>query len=160
METPDRIVRSVEINAAPDRVWRALTDHAEFGTWFRVNLEGPFVVGEFATGRITYPGYEHLMMEVLVRTIEPMRRFAFEWRPYAIDPAHDYSKEPRTLVEFHVEKVSGGVRVTVTESGFSRIPALRRDEAFRMNDGGWAEQVKNIRAHVEANANTTKPADC
>jgi uncharacterized protein YndB with AHSA1/START domain len=145
----DRIHKQIQLNAPVDRVWRALTDHREFGQWFRVILESPFIVGKVTRGRITYPGYEHLVMEVVVKTIEPQRIFSFTWHPYAVDPAVDYSKEKPTLVEFRLEPRSGGTLLTVTESGFDAIPAVRRDEAFRMNSGGWEQQVENIKAHVE-----------
>jgi uncharacterized protein YndB with AHSA1/START domain len=146
--TTDRIERSVEIKASPARVWQALTDYREFSEWFRVKLEGPFVPGKTVRGRITYPGYEHLIMEASVRTMEPERRFAFEWHPYAVDGKKDYSKEPPTLVEFTLRKTPTGTLLTVTESGFDALPADRRDEAFRMNSGGWTEQVKNIETYV------------
>ncbi|MBM4113943.1 MAG: vanillate O-demethylase oxidoreductase VanB [Phycisphaerae bacterium] len=146
----DRIERSVDIKASVDRVWKALTDHREFSQWFRVNLEGPFVPGRTTKGRIACPGYEHLVMEVEVVAIEPMRLFSYRWHPYAIDSAVDYSKEPPTLVEFRLEPTRDGCRLQVTESGFDRIPASRRDEAFRMNSGGWTEQVQNIAKHAQA----------
>ncbi len=149
--TSDRIEKQIEIKASLSRVWRAVTDYREFGEWFRVNLEGPFIVGEVARGQITYPGYEHVTMEVIVEAIEPEHRFAFLWRPYAIDLTVDYSAEPRTLVEFALETTSTGTLVRVVESGFDSIPAHRRDEAFRMNDGGWAAQVRNVQNHVQAN---------
>ena len=139
---------SIELNATPERVWRALTDFKEFGSWFGVNLEGPFVLGKMARGRITYPGYEHLIMEVVVQRMEPERRFSFHWHPYAVDPKVDYSKETPTLVEFMLEPTKSGTRLTVVESGFDAIPAARRAEAFRMNSSGWAEQMKNIEKHV------------
>ena len=139
----DRIEKTIELKASPERVWRALTDYKEFGAWFRANLEGPFVPGKSTRGRITYPGYEHLVMEVAVVKMEPERLFSFHWHPYAIDPKVDYSKEPPTLVEFTLEKTATGTLLKVTESGFDAIPAARRDEAFRMNDGGWTEQMKN-----------------
>jgi len=144
----DRIEKRIELKASPARVWRALTDYREFGEWFRVNLEGPFVPGRVARGRITYPGYEHLVMEVTVVTMEPERLFSMRWHPYAVDPKVDYSKETPTLVEFRLEKMTSGTLLLVTESGFDSIPAARRDEAFRMNSGGWTEQLKNIEAHV------------
>jgi uncharacterized protein YndB with AHSA1/START domain len=144
----DRIEKTIELNAPPARVWRALTDHREFGAWFRVNLEAPFVPGKSTQGKITYPGYEHLIMEVLVQKMEPERLFSFQWHPYAVDPTVDYSKEPPTLVEFTLEKTAAGTRLVVTESGFDSIPAARREEAFRMNSGGWAEQLKNIETYV------------
>lgn len=144
----DRIEKRIELDAPPARVWRALTDYREFGAWFRVNLEAPFAAGKSTRGRITYPGYEHLIMEVVVQKIEPERLFSFHWHPYAVDPKVDYSKEPPTLVEFKLEKAAGGTLLIVTESGFDSIPAARRDEAFRMNSGGWTEQLKNIETHV------------
>ena len=147
--TTDRIVKTIDLKAAPTRVWRALTDHREFGHWFRVNLESPFVPGQTTRGRITHPGYEHVVMEVVVQRMDAERLFSYHWHPYAVDPKMDYSKEPPTLVEFRLEKTADGTRLTVTESGFDAIPAHRRDEAFRMNSGGWDAQVKNIRAHVE-----------
>ena len=147
----DRIEKQIELKAPLARVWRALTDHKEFGEWFRVSLEAPFVPGETTRGNITYPGYEHLVMEVVVQKMEPERLFSFHWHPAAVDPNVDYSKEPSTLVEFKLERVGSGTLLLVTESGFDAIPAGRRDEAFRMNDDGWTEQVKNIEAYVTKN---------
>jgi uncharacterized protein YndB with AHSA1/START domain len=146
----DRIEKIIDLNAPIERVWRAVSDHKEFGTWFRVELEAPFVVGQEATGRITYPGYEHLTWKAKVVAIEPLRRFAFTWPPYGIDPDVDYSKEEPTLVEFLLEPNGAGTRLTIIESGFDKVPAHRREEAFRMNDGGWTQQAQNIKAHVES----------
>lgn len=148
-DSNDRIERSVELKAPVDRVWRALTDHEEFGEWFRVKLEGPFVSGQPAKGRITWPGYEHLRWEAVVQRMEPERLFSFTWHPYAVDPSVDYSKEEPTLVEFRLQPTaSGGTLLTVTESGFSKVPASRREEAFLRDSNGWAQQMKNIEAHV------------
>lgn len=144
----DRIEKRIELNAPPARVWRALTDHEEFGEWFRVKLESPFVPGQSTRGRITYPGYEHVIMEVVVQRMEAERLFSFHWHPYAVDPKVDYSTELPTLVEFTLEKTAAGTLLVVTESGFDSIPAARRDEAFRMNSGGWTEQLKNIETYV------------
>ena len=146
----DRIEKRIELNAPVARVWRALTDHREFGQWFRVNLESPFVPGKSTTGRITYPGYEHATMTVVVQKMEPERLFSFTWHPYAVDPKTDFSKESPTLVEFTLAKHGAGTLLVVTESGFDALPAHRRDEAFRMNDGGWAEQMQNIANYVAA----------
>lgn len=153
--TTDRIEKEVEIKAPVSRVWRALTDYKEFSTWFRVNLEGPFIPGETARGRITHPGFEHVVMEVVVKKMEPERYFSFTWHPYAIDPGQDYSHETPTLVEFALSETKTGTRVRVVESGFDKIPAHRRDEAFRMNEGGWAAQSRNIKDYVEK---TSQPA--
>ncbi|MGH6865127.1 MAG: SRPBCC family protein [Methyloceanibacter sp.] len=145
----DCIEKSIEIKAPVSRVWKALTDHREFGQWFRVKLDGPFVPGEASRGQITYPGYEHLCWEAVIQKVEPERYFSFTWHPYAIDPDQDYSQEPATLVEFTLEETAGGTRLRVVESGFAKIPSHRRDEAFRMNEGGWSIQTKNIAQHVE-----------
>jgi uncharacterized protein YndB with AHSA1/START domain len=145
----DRIEKTIDLNAPVERVWRALTDYREFGAWFRVNLEGPFVPGEVASGNIVYPGYEHVVMRVKVTRMEAPRYFAFTWHPYAVDPDVDYSGETPTLVEFRLEPALNGTRLTVVESVFEAVPAHRRAEAFRMNEGGWEEQMRNIKAHVE-----------
>jgi len=143
-----RIEKRIELKAPVSRVWRALTDYREFGEWFRVKLEGPFVPGQLSRGQITYPGYEHITMEVVVQKMEPERLFSFTWHPYGIDPKIDYSKETPTLVEFRLEEIPSGTLLLLTESGFDKIPSERRLEAFRMNDGGWTQQMKNIESHV------------
>jgi uncharacterized protein YndB with AHSA1/START domain len=144
----DRIEKQIELAAPVSRVWRALTDYREFGEWFRVKFEGPFVAGQVLRGQITHPGYEHLQMEVTVQKIKPEEYFSYTWHPYAIDPKVDYSKETPTLVEFTLEKTGKGTLLKVTESGFDKIPAERRQEAFLRNDNGWAQQLKNIENYV------------
>ena len=144
----DRIEKRIELKASVSRVWRALTDHREFGEWFRVKLDGPFVPGQISCGHITYPGYEHVKWEAVVQKMEPERLFSFTWHPCAVDSKIDYSKEASTLVEFRLEKTTNGTLLLLTESGFDKIPSDRRLEAFRMNDGSWTEQMKNIESHV------------
>jgi len=144
----DRIEKHIFLKATRSQVWLALTDAEQFGAWFRVKLEGGFVVGQSTFGRITYPGYEFMTVELLVERIEPERLFSYRWHPYPIDPKVDYSGEPTTLVEFTLHDVPGGIELAVVESGFDRLPPARRDEAFRMNEGGWAGQMVNIRDHV------------
>ena len=145
----DRIEKTIDLKAPIERVWRALTDHTEFGTWFRVKLDGPFVPGEVSTGHITYPGYEHIKWNARVKQMDEPRYFAFTWHPYAVDPNIDYSGETPTLVEFRLEPTAAGTRLTVIESGFDGLPPHRRPDALRMNTQGWEGQVKNIQAHVE-----------
>jgi uncharacterized protein YndB with AHSA1/START domain len=142
------IEKRIELKATVSRVWRALTDYREFGEWFRVRIDGPFVPGEVSRGNITYPGYEHYKWEAVVKAMEPERLFSFTWHPYALDQSRDYSQETPTLVEFRLKPTAVGTMLTVTESGFDKIPADRRAEAFRMNDGGWAQQVVNIERYV------------
>jgi uncharacterized protein YndB with AHSA1/START domain len=144
----NRIEKQIALNAPVSRVWRALTDHKEFGEWFRVKLDAPFVPGQTSTGYITWPGYEHLKWEAVVQDMEPDNYFSFTWHPYAIDPTVDYSGETPTLVEFRLKPTATGTLLTVTESGFEDIPEHRRAEAFLRNDGGWAQQIKNIEEYV------------
>ncbi|HEY1462298.1 MAG TPA: SRPBCC family protein [Terriglobales bacterium] len=148
----DRVEKQIELQASVSRVWGALTDSNEFGEWFRVKMDGPFVAGQAVQGHITYPGYEHLKWEIVVQAIEPEKLFSFTWHPYAIDPKVNYSKEIPTLVEFRLEKTESGALLKVTESGFDKVPAERRLLAFRMNDRGWAEQMKNIEQYVAQKA--------
>ena len=149
----DTIRKQIELRAPVSRVWRALTDYREFGQWFRVKLGGPFVPGQVSRGHITYPGYEHVKWEAVVKAMDPERLFSYTWHPYAIDPKVDYSGEPQTLVEFRLEKTANGTTLTITESGFEQFKDdHRRLEAFRMNDGGWTEQSRNIEAHVARDA--------
>jgi uncharacterized protein YndB with AHSA1/START domain len=130
------------------RVWRALTDAAEFGRWFGAEMKDTFAPGARAQGKITYPGYEHLMLDITVERMEAERFFSWRWHPYAVDAKHDYSSEPTTLVECELTEVAGGTRLKIVESGFDRIPVARRSEAYRMNSEGWAEQVQNIAKYV------------
>jgi uncharacterized protein YndB with AHSA1/START domain len=148
MTNTDRIEKSILLHAPKLRVWRALTNAEEFGSWFRVKLVSAFEVGKRVTGKITYPGYEHLTFEATVERMDAEQLFSFRWHPYAIDPKVDYSGEPTTLIEFRLEEVAEGTLLTVVESGFDRIPAERRGEAYRMNSQGWAIQMENIKSHV------------
>jgi uncharacterized protein YndB with AHSA1/START domain len=147
----DRIEKRIELKAPVARVWRALTDYREFGEWFGVKLDGPFVPGQTAHGRITHPGYEHVKWEAVVQHMQPERLFSFTWHPYSVDPNKDYATEAPTLVEFKLKATSNGCLLLLTESGFDKIPAERRLEAFRMNEGGWTAQMENIESHVTKN---------
>jgi uncharacterized protein YndB with AHSA1/START domain len=145
----DRIERHILLKASRARVWRALADAKEFGDWFGVDFKGKsFAVGKSVQGHITYPGYEHLVMEVVIERLVPERMLSWRWHPAAVDVAIDYSSEPTTLVVFELVEEKDGTLLTVVESGFDEIPAGRRDTAFRMNSSGWDEQMKNIEKHV------------
>jgi uncharacterized protein YndB with AHSA1/START domain len=148
----NRIEKQIEIAAPVTRVWRALTDSKEFGEWFRVKLEGPFVAGQPVSGQLTWPGYEHLRMELFVKTIEPENYFSYTWHPNATDPKMDYSKETPTLVEFRLAETASGTLVTVTESGFEKLPSGRQEIALLRNESGWQQQMGNIKAYVDKTA--------
>jgi len=124
------------------------TDYEEFGQWLGCKLEGSFVAGKPVSGRLTYPGFEHLVRAVDVKKMENERLFSFAWQPYAIDAAAGHSKETPTLVKFTLEATDSGTQLATTESGFENIPANRRLEAFRMDEEGWGEQKEGIANYV------------
>ncbi len=144
----DRIEKVVDLPAPVSRVWRALTDHEEFGQWFRVRLDGPFQLGETTTGNITYPGHEHMQWVSVTERIEPERLFAFSWPPAAIDPDTTYDDNAKVMVEFHLQPHDNGTRLTITETGFLQFPESKRLEVLQSNKQGWDLQAENIAAYV------------
>ncbi len=144
----DRIEKIVDLAAPVSRVWRALTDHEEFGQWFRVRLDGPFQVGKTTTGQITFPGHEHVRWESVTERIEPERLFVFSWPPAAVDPDTAYGDDAKVLVEFRLQPSERGTRLTITESGFLQFPDKKRLEVLRSNRQGWDIQAGNVAAHV------------
>lgn len=163
MSSTDRIEKKVMLKAPRDRVWRAISDSKQFGTWFGVEFDGPFVAGQAMKGRMAptqvdrevarmQEPYAGMAFNCTIDRIEPMRLFSFRWHPFAIDPKVDYSKEPTTLVVFELEEVAGGTQLTITESGFDNVPLARRAAAFSANEGGWAKQAELIAKYVEGAA--------
>ena len=144
----DRIAERIFLRVPRARVWRALTDAGEFGSWFGVKLAGAFAPGATVKGTITEKGYEGLPFELVVDRIEPQRLFSWRWHPYAVEPDVDYSAEPPTLVVCELEESAGGTVLTLVESGFDRVPAERRAEAYRMHEEGWAAQMKSIERYL------------
>lgn len=146
---PDCIETQAELNAPVSRVWRALTDHSEFGAWFGVRLPGPFKAGEESSGQVTTPGIEHLQWKAVIQQIDPEQYFAFTWHPYAIKTDFDYSREVPTLVEFRLQpSKNGGTLLDLSECGFNDLPDDRRSEAYKAHQGGWAQQMKNIAGYL------------
>jgi uncharacterized protein YndB with AHSA1/START domain len=144
----DRIDKKILLHSPRKRIWHALTDSSEFGFWFGMKFDEPFKPGALMRGVIAPTGvnaevaksqkkYEGLAFEITIEKIEPERLFSFRWHPYAVDPAVDYSAEPTTLIEFVLEDATDGILLTVSESGFDRIPLARRAQAFTANDKGW-----------------------
>jgi uncharacterized protein YndB with AHSA1/START domain len=145
----DRIERNIMLKAPRSRVWRALSNAEEFGNWFGVALNGKtFTAGRRVQANITHPGYEHIIWDVLIESVEPERLLSWRWHPAAIEPSVDYSKEATTLVVFELKEVDGGTLLSVVECGFDSLPPQRRLDAFRMNSGGWDEQMRRIERHV------------
>ncbi|HEU5135199.1 MAG TPA: SRPBCC family protein [Steroidobacteraceae bacterium] len=148
MSSQDRIERVVELKAPVSRVWRAITDHRQFGEWFRVNLDQPFVAGGRSTGHMTYPGYEHLPWLATVERLEPERYFSFRWRDIDDKSALPIGEQPTMLVEFFLEPIGDGTRVRIVESGFSSLSEPRRIEVMRSNSQGWEIQSNNLSVYV------------
>jgi uncharacterized protein YndB with AHSA1/START domain len=147
----DRIEREILLKAPRARVWRALSNAEEFGTWFGVTLKGKeFVAGLRVHGQITIPGYEHVVFYFHIVEMKPEQLLSFRWHPHAVDLGVDYEKEETTLVELTLKEAEGGTLLKVVESGFDKVPATRRAEAFRMNSAGWEGQLRNIAKYVEA----------
>ena len=160
--TSDRIEKRIMLNAPRARVWKALTNAEEFGNWFGVKLDGPFEAGAALRGVIVptkadaeiakaQEPYAGKPFEITVERIDPERLFSFRWHPFAVEPDVDYSNEPTTLIEFTLEEKPHGVMLTVTESGFDRIPLERRAKAFTANEGGWTMVVTLIEKHLAQN---------
>ncbi|MFT3712434.1 MAG: SRPBCC family protein [Archangium sp.] len=157
--TSDRIEKRITLKAPLSRVWSAISDSQQFGQWFGVRFDGPFVAGKAMVGFITpttvdaeiaksQQPYTGKPFNVTIEAITAPTRFAFRWHPFAVDEKHDYSKEPTTLVEFVLQETKDGTQLTITESGFDQVPLERRAEAFKANDGGWAAQTQLIAKYL------------
>jgi uncharacterized protein YndB with AHSA1/START domain len=150
-QSTDRIERKILLKAPRARVWRALSNAEEFGSWFGVNLQGKaFAPGQRTHGQIARPGYEYIVFEVWIERLEPQRLMSWRWHPAAVEKGVDYSSEPTTLVTFELQDAEGGTLLSVVESGFDNVPPDRRLGAFRMNSAGWDEQMQRIAKHVAA----------
>ena len=139
----------MDLAAPVARVWRAISDHREFGEWFRVRLDGPFQVGATTTGRMTAPGHEHVKWVSMTEQMVPERLLSFSWPPSAIDPDNDYDEEAKVLVEFRLQPTDSGTRLTITESGFRQFPESIRLDVLRSNTEGWDLQAENIATHLD-----------
>ena len=155
----DIIEKKVLLRASRKRVWLALSDSTEFGTWFGMRFNGPFAPGARMNGVIVpttvnaevaraQKPYEGTAFDITIEQMELERLFSFRWHPGAIDPGVDYSVEPTTLVAFVLEQAPDGVLLTITESGFDRIPLARRAKAFTQNEQGWTMVVKLIEEYL------------
>ena len=145
----DRIEKTTFVRAPIEKVWRAVSDHREFGSWFKVDLDGPFVAGERSTGKMTYPGFEGYPWLAWVTAVDEPHRLAFEWTPGA-DAPDDPETAPRTLVEFNLQPEGEGTRLHIVESGFDSLPEPLRESALRSNTEGWNIQIENLKRHAES----------
>ena len=125
----DRIEKHILLRTSRERAWRAISDSTEFGTWFGMRFDGPFAAGTVMRAMIVpttvnadvaaaQKAYEGKAFDITIEQMVPEKLFSFRWCPFAVEPGVDYSAEPTTLVAFTLEEVSGGVMLTVVESGF------------------------------------------
>jgi uncharacterized protein YndB with AHSA1/START domain len=145
-----RIDRSIEIQAPPERVWRALTNRAELSEWFQVTIEGEIAPGSEIWMTSILPTHQGQRFRVLVTEMRPPRRLAWRWHPGEIDPNVDYSSEPMTTVTFTLEPSGRGTRLSVAETGFDEISMARRAKVHADNTQGWTEVLVWLRKYVEA----------
>lgn len=156
----DRIVKHAVLRAPRSRVWQAVSDSQAFGRWFGVEFAGPFVAGAAMRGRMVptqmdaeiaamQKPYEGMAFDFFVERIEPETCIAFRWHPYPLPPGADPAAEPTTLIEFTLADAPEGTALTITESGFDRIPLARRAEAFANNEGGWTLQLRLVGRYVD-----------
>jgi uncharacterized protein YndB with AHSA1/START domain len=158
-QSTDRIEKKVLLRAPRERVWRAISDSTQFGSWFGAAFDGPFIAGQRLgvsiqptqvdpeVAKMQEP-YRGMRFEVHVEKIEPLKFFSFRWHPSPIEPGADLSKEPMTLVAFQLEEAPGGTLLTITETGFDQLPLERRAKAFEGNDDGWTHQAKLIEKYL------------
>ena len=146
----DRIVKTVDLKAPVARVWKALTDYKEFGTWFRVDLDQPFEAGGKSTGRITYPGHEGIPWVAYIDCMEPERLFSFRWYDTEDGSSGPNGEAPALLVTFELSETTEGTHLTITESGFAALPEARRIELMRGNEEGWTIQAGHIAQYLSA----------
>jgi len=150
MSLIDRIDKSIEIEAPAERVFRALTDARELSAWFQVSIEGEIAVGSEVWMTSVHPGHVGQRFRVQFIEMTPPRRVVWRWHPGEVDPAVDYSREPRTTVTFTLEPTARGTRLSLSETGFDEISLARRAKVHGDNDQGWTEVLVWLRNHVQA----------
>lgn len=155
----DRIEKTILLRAPVARVWQAISDAQQFGTWFGVQFDGGFVAGARVTGRIVPTKVDQEIaksqaphagkpFEFIVERIEPTQRFSFRWHPFAVEAEIDYTKEPMTLVVFELTQAPAGTMLTISESGFDHIPVSRRARAYAAHEQGWEDQTRLIAKYL------------
>jgi uncharacterized protein YndB with AHSA1/START domain len=151
------------LRAPRERVWRAISDSKQFGTWFGAEFYGPFAEHATVAGKLVPTAVDpevaklqqpHAgrVLTIRVERVEPMRRFAFRWHPITVEGAVDLSKVATTLVEFALEDAPEGTMLKITESGFDSLPSERRDASFKSHEGGWTHQAGLIEKYLARTA--------
>ena len=142
MAFPDRIERTVELAHPPKKVWAALTTAEGLGTWF--GHQATIDLRPGGTGRMTWNSGDKA--EMRIERVDEPTIFGFTWHIYGL-PAED---PRRTYVEFTLEPVDTGTRLTVVESGFAQLPDEDYRKAFSSNTEGWASELGELVDYLNA----------
>lgn len=142
MGFPDRIQRTVEVAHPPARVWAALTTAEGLGAWF--GNEATIDLRPGGSARMTWTN--GLAVDMRVERVEEPTVFGFTWHIYGL-PEDD---PRRTYVEFTLEPVGSGTRLTVVESGFAQLPPDAYADAYDGNTKGWASELAELVSYLDA----------
>ena len=143
MSFPDRIERTVELAHPPATVWAALTTAEGLAGWFGNEAAIDLRPGGTAWMRWTGEGFTANMR---VERVEEPRVFGFTWHIFGL-PEDD---PRRTYVEFTLEPVAAGTRLTVVESGFAQLPDDAHHKAYDGNADGWAKELGELAGYLDA----------
>jgi uncharacterized protein YndB with AHSA1/START domain len=142
MGFPDRIERTVEIARPPAEVWTALTTADGLAAWF--GDEATIDLRPGGSARMTWK--QGHAAEMRVERVEEPRVFGYTWHIYGL-PEDD---PRRTYVEFTLDAVAGGTRLTVVESGFAQLSPDAHSQAFDGNTRGWASELGELVSYLDA----------
>ena len=144
MGFPDRIERTIEVAHPPAKVWAALTTAEGLGAWFGNSATIDLRPG--GSAQMTWASGDEASMRI--ERVEEPTVFGFTWGIYGL-PDDD---PRRTYVEFTLAPISTGTRLTVIESGFAQLPEDSYHKAFDGNTEGWASELGELVAYLDAHA--------
>lgn len=144
MAFPDRIERTMELAHPPATVWAALTTAEGLGAWF--GNQATIDLRPGGAARMTWDSGDEADMRV--ERVEEPTVFGFTWHIYGLP--HDDPR--RTYVEFTLEPVGSGTRLTVVETGFAQLPEDAHDKAYGGNTGGWEHELGELVDYLDATA--------
>lgn len=143
----DRIERIEVFPVSRERVWNAITKPEQFSQWFGIVKDMDVRVG----GQINFVwDNERSPYPAVIEMIEPLHRFAFRWYSYAIGhPDLKLAPTSSTLVEFTLEEIAEGTRLTLVESGFASLPEALAASSLQDNQGGWEAGLNELRSYLQ-----------
>lgn len=137
---PDELRREVVVGASRERAWQAITDPDLLAAWFPT--QGAEI--DLRPGGRARFSWDDSIDEAIIDVVEPQRRLVFRWRPEGL-------ARPYTTVSFTLaDETGGGTRVTLVEAGFASLPDQIHQQSRHGNDAGWAEELAELKAYLEA----------